>query len=221
MARKAGVEWKAVGASLDDVARTCRALPARTPSAFAYSSSGVLQQAAVVFLSRYITPANYSSQSGSRQTYTAPPGATHGPVKKTNKDEQGNYVRDSKGRFIYAFREKKIFIKGQFVSRTGQMRAFANELASTPPTDSVGVTLAHAANVRTGNSAELTAGIDANGNGFVELTGGYRAAEVGSRSGRPMGVKGWWRSLRSVQGRYATLLKKKYADLLVPKSAGR
>lgn len=210
MARKAGIEWKAVGASLNGLAATMRTLPAATPGAFAYAGSGVLQQAGVVFLARYVTPENHMDAKGN---YTAPPGATHGPVKYSNKDEHGELMRNAKGQFIYAPKERKVFVKGKFVSRSGLMRTFARELAATPPTDSVGVTLAHGVNARKGGTGDMDCGIDREGRGYLLLDGGYAAAEKGQRGVRS-GVRGWWSSLRSVQGRWGTLLKKKYPDLL-------
>lgn len=221
MARKAGLEWKAVGASLTDVATACRALPSKAPGAFAYANSGVMQQAGVVFLSRYITDGNHAKGSGtSRQQYTEPSGGTHGPVRKSNRDSSGNFLRNARGQFIYAARETKLFIKGKFVSRTGEMRATAIELARTPPTESVNVILAFGVNPKGRDGGTITAGVDSRGRAYLEITGGYKAAEVGVRGGFPVGVKGWWRSLRSVQGRWGTLLKKKFPDLLRPTIGG-
>lgn len=214
MARTAGIEWKAVGASLDDLARTMRSMPANAPGAIAYASSGVLQQAGVVMLARYITPASFAQSVGknNRLVYAAPPGATHGKIRKTHKRPDGTYVRNDKGQFVDIVIEEKLFIKGKFVSRTGQMKSLASDLARTAPTESVKVVLSDCANQRNGDSGKIEAGIDAHGNGYVELTGGYRAAEVGSR-GKTNGVKGWYRALRSVQGRWATLIRKKYPEL--------
>lgn len=190
-------------------------MPAQSLSAYAYANSGVAQQAGVVFLGRYITAGDFGGESGNRKTYTEPPGATHGPVVRTNKDASGNYMRNSKGQFIYAAVEKKRYIKGKFVSRTGEMKAFARELAATAPTAQLNATLAYGVNPRSGGSGgDLTASIDSQGRFVLEITGGYKAAEVGSRGGVPMGVKGWWRALRSAQGRWATLIRKKYPELI-------
>lgn len=212
---QAGVDFRAVGASLGDLARACRAMPAQSLGAFAYANSGVAQQAGVVFLGRYITAGDYSADSGNRKTYTEPPGATHGPVVRSNKDANGNFMRNSKGQFIYAAVEKKRYIKGKFVSRTGEMKAFARELAATAPASDLNAVLAFGLNTRSGTSGgDLTASIDNQGRFVLEITGGYKAAEVGSRSGVPMGVKGWWRALRSAQGRWSTLIRKKYPELI-------
>jgi hypothetical protein len=204
MARKAGVEWKAVGASLADLARVCRTLPANSPRAIAYANSGVMQQAGVVMAARYITPENHAEQRGARLNYTAPPNGTHG-LKRVARG----------GRVI----ERKLFVKGQFVARSGEMRKTALELARTGPTESVGVILAHGVNPQGKTGGDITAGIDGEGRGYLEITGGWKAAEVGKKGGYPMGVKGWWRALRSAQGRWATLLKKKYPDLIRVKAA--
>lgn len=212
---QAGVDFRAVGASLGDLARACRAMPAQSLGAFAYANSGVAQQAGVVFLGRYITAGDYSADSGNRKTYTEPPGATHGPVVRSNKDANGNFMRNSKGQFIYAPIEKKRYIKGKFVSRTGEMKAFARELAATAPSAQLNATIAFGVNPRRDASGgDLTASIDNQGRFVLEITGGYKAAEVGSRSGVPMGVKGWWRALRSAQGRWSTLIRKKYPELI-------
>jgi hypothetical protein len=206
MARKAGIEWKAVGASLDDLARTMRRVPAGTPGAFAYASSGVLQQAGVVMLARYITPQNHAEMKRARIVYTAPPDGTHGPMVRTQK-------RNERGQFVQQMEERKLFIKGKFVSRTGNMRGVADELSRAKPSEAVSVTLADGTNPRKGGTGDIEAGIGSDGTGFLSISGGYRAAELGVK-GKANGVRGWWRALRSVQGRYATLLRKKYPDLL-------
>lgn len=220
MARKAGMEWKAVGASLNDVARTMRTLPAGTPGAFAYASSGVLQQAGVVMAARYITPDTHANNGG-RQTrdYTAPSNGTHGPVRMRSRDAQGNLQRNARGQIISTAVEVKLFIKGKFVSRSGEMLATAQELGRTSPTQATNVILAHGVNPKRGDRGEITAGVTSDGSGYLEISGGWKAAEAGVRGGYPQGVKGWWRSLRSVQGRWATLLRKKYPDLLKVKVA--
>lgn len=214
MARKAGLEWKAVGASLDDLARTMRTIPARTPAAIAYANSGVLQQAGIVVAARYITPDTHA-KNGGRQTsdYTVPANGTHGPVRRRSRDANGNLMRNSRGQIITSAVEVKLFVKGQFVSRSGEMLETAKELGRTAPTESVNVILAHGVNPKRGDRGEITAGITHSGNGYLEISGGWKAAEAGVRGGYPAGVKGWWRALRSVQGRWGTLLKKKYPDL--------
>lgn len=60
----------------------------------------------------------------------------------------------------------------------------------------------------------MDAGITSDGTGYITLSDGYRAAEVGQRGTVSNGVKGVWRALRSVQGRWSTLLRKRYSDLL-------
>lgn len=215
MARAAGVEWKAVGASLEDLAATMRKAAHATPGAIAFANSGVMQQAGVVFAARYITSENYLGEKGN---FTAPAGATHGPVRMSSRDKDGKSIRNARGQFIRTAVENKVFIKGKFVSRSGNMRETAKELARTAPTESVGVILAHSVNPRRMGSGEITAGIDKDGNGYLEIDGGYAAAERGSR-GRSNGIKGWWRALRSVQGRWGTMLKKRYPDLLRVKVA--
>ena len=211
--------FTAVGKSLHDLAKTMQTLPKATPGAFAYANSGVLQQAGVVMAARYITPEKHAKSDGRRTNqYTEPPGATHGPVKMSHRDNSGAAVRNARGQFINVPVERKLFIKGKFVSRTGEMLATAQELSRAAPTQLVDVVLAHGVNPKIGRSGgEITAGIYADGNGYLEITGGWKAAEVGVRSGYPAGVKGWWRALRSSQGRWATLLKKKFPDLLTVK----
>lgn len=220
MARKAGIEWKAVGASLTDLARACQALPRGTASAFALANSGVAQQAGVIFLARYITPANYAQNTPRGVEFTEPPGATHGPIVRTNRDESGNFIRNAKGQFVYVAKERKRFIKGQFVSRSGEMREVAADLSRTPPNDKPGRTITMGSNPRKGHSGEIDVSIDAAGHGIFEITGGYCAAEKGSRSGKPMGVKGWYRAIRGASGRWATLIKKKYPDLIQIRKTG-
>lgn len=220
MAKKAGIQFQAVGASLNDVARTCRTLPAGTPGAFAYAASGVLQQAGVVFGARYITNDTHANNGG-RQTrdYTAPTNGTHGPVRMRSRDAQGNLNRNARGQIIAVASEVKLFIKGKFVSRSGEMKATAEELARATPSTAVNVILAHGVNPKRGDRGEITAGVTPDGTGYLEISGGWKAAESGVRGGYPAGVKGWWRALRTVQNRYGTLLKKKYPDLLRVKVA--
>ena len=223
MARVAGLEWKAVGASLNDLARVARSVPAGTPAAFAYANSGVIQQVGVVMLARYITPTTHYAE-GQRRPYTSPPGSTHGPIATTKLSARGErFGRDAKGRWHplkpeevaqTITKEDKVFIRGKFVSRSGAMRDFARELAARGPTENVGTIIGFGINQQSGKSGDLDAGIAADGSGYITLSGGYRAAEVGSRRGGAQGVRGWWRSLRSVQGRWKTLIRKKYPDLM-------
>lgn len=229
MARKAGLEWKAVGVSLDDLARTMRTVPAGTPAAFAYANSGVLQQTGVVMLARYITAENHYA-AGQRRPYTAPPGATHGPIATTKLSARGErFGRDARGRWHplkpeevaqTITKEDKVFIRGKFVSRSGAMRSAAKELSLTAPSEMVGVALAYGTNQQSGKTGDVDVGISADGSGYISLSGGYRAAEVGSRRNSSAGVKGWWRALRSAQGRWRTLIKKKYPELMRLNSRG-
>lgn len=220
MARKAGIEWKAVGASLTDLARACQAVPRGAASAFALANSGVAQQAGVIFLARYITPANYAKNTAQGVEFTEPPGATHGPIVRTNKDESGNFIRNGKGQFVYVAKERKRFIKGKFVSRSGEMREIAADLARTPPNDKPGRTITLGTNPRKGHTGDIDISIEYDGRCVFSIDGGYAAAEKGSRSGRPMGVKGWFRSIRGASGRWSTLIKKKYPDLIQIRKTG-
>lgn len=225
MARVAGLEWKAVGASLNDLARVARSVPAGTPAAFAYANSGVIQQVGVVMLARYITPTTHYAE-GQRRPYTSPPGSTHGPITTTklsargerfgrNKLGQWHKLEDSEVAQTIT-KEDKVFIRGKFVSRSGAMRDFARELASRGPTENVGTIIGFGINQQSGKSGDLDSGIAPDGSGYITLSGGYRAAEVGSRRAKyaSNGIKGWWRGLRSVQGRWKTLIRKKYPDLM-------
>lgn len=223
MARQGGgVEFKALGASLNDLARTMRELPKNTPAALAYASSGVLQQSGKVFLARYITPEDWAKNGGRKTSdYTEPTGATHGPVRMRGKDANGVSIRNARGQFVTVASERKLFIKGKLVSRSGAMRLFAQELAASNPTESVNVEIAQNANPKQGDRGEIMAGITPDGSGYLEITGGWKAAESGTRGGYPAGTKGWWRALRTVQNRFATLLRKKYPGLMIPKAAGR
>lgn len=225
MARVAGLEWKAVGAGLDGLARKMQSVPAGAPSAFAYANSGVLQQVGVVMLARYITAEDHYA-AGQRRPYTSPPGSTHGPITTTKLSARGErFGRDELGRWHkledsevaqVITKEDKVFIKGKFVSRSGAMRGAARELSLQDPSESVDVLLCGAINQQPGKNGEIEAGINKDGSGYISLSGGYRAAEVGSRNSRykQQGVRGWWRSLRSVQGRWKTLIRKKYPELM-------
>lgn len=224
MARVAGLEWKAVGAGLDGLARKMQSVPAGAPSAFAYANSGVLQQVGVVMLARYITAENHYA-AGQRRPYTSPPGSTHGPITTTKLSARGErFGRDKLGRWHnledsevaqVITNEDKVFIRGKFVSRSGAMRETARDLSKKDPSESIGI-IVWENNGQPAKNGEIEAGINKDGSGYISLSGGYRAAEVGSRNSRykQQGVRGWWRSLRSVQGRWKTLLRKKYPDLM-------
>ncbi len=225
MARVAGLEWKAVGASLNDLARVARSVPAGTPAAFAYANSGVIQQVGVVMLARYITPTTHYAE-GQRRPYTSPPGSTHGPITTTKLSARGErFGRDAKGRWHplkpeevaqTITNEDKVFIRGKFVSRSGAMLGFAKDVAAHAPASSPGEIIAWENNGQHGKSGEMEAGTTADGSGYIMLSGGYRAAEVGSRRSAysQQGVRGWWRALRSAQGRWKTLIRKKYPELM-------
>lgn len=215
MARAAGIEWKAVGASLDTFAATMRTAAHRSPEAFAFANSGVLQQAGVVLKARYIVDGEHAKTAKSgRSVYTEPPGATHGPVVATIRDNAGNIMRNQRGQFQRKYVERKIFVKGKFVDRSGGMANAADELASSAPTTKFPTEIASGETGQAGKKSALTVGIDASGNGYVTLSDGYAAAERGTRKRTSSPVRGWWRALRSVQGRWATLLRKKYPELL-------
>lgn len=203
----AGVQFKAVGKSLDDLARKCRDLPKGSPGAIAYANSGVLQQAGRVVADKHIVPGQYADKTKNGYlNYTAPPGATHGPISTKRRT-----FRD--GRSVQTTTERKIFVKGKFVSRTGEMEGFARDLSRAAPTERMGV-IEDAQNPGKKRDGTLLAEILPNGNAVLTLSGGYRAAEAGSRARSSNGVKGWWRGLRTASGRWSTLLRKKYPELL-------
>lgn len=222
MARKAGIEWKAVGASLDTLATTMRAAKESTPALLGLASGTVLQQAGVVIKSRYIVPGAFAVETKNRINYTAPPGATHGPISKRQLSRHGEpFGRNERGQWrkmqpedvaTEIVTEKKIFVKGKFVSRTKGIQSFVDELASAVPEQRVDYLLA----IQPGRTIkdDLEAGVDPDGRGYLTATGGYAAAERGSRKNGQNGVRGFWRALRSVEGRWATLMRKKYPDLL-------
>ena len=215
MARAAGVEWKAVGASLDTLAATMRTAAHKAPEAFAYANSGVLQQAGVVLAARYIVDGNHAKDDKSgRSIYTAPPGATHGPVVSTIRDNSGNIMRNDRGQWQRKFVERKLFVKGKFVDRSGGMANAADDLARAAPTTRMGVQIVDGETGQRGKRGQVAVGIDRDGNGYVTLSDGYAAAERGTRKRVSSPVRGWWRSLRSVQGRWSTMLRKRYPDLL-------
>jgi hypothetical protein len=203
----AGVQFKAVGKSLDDLAQKCRALPKGAPGAIAFANSGVLQQAGRVVADKYVVPGQYATTNKAGYLdYTEPPGATHGPIKTSRRT-----FRD--GRAIQTTTERKIFRRGKFVSRTGEMLGFARDLSRAAPRTAPGL-IEDAQNPGKKRDGKLRAEILPNGNGVLTLSGGYRAAEAGSRARSSNGVKGWWRGLRTASGRWSTLLRKKYPDLL-------
>lgn len=208
-----GVEFRAVRASLDTLAKTVRSAAANQKTAFAYANSGILQLAAGVLTSRYLVPGYYAESSpkdlrGLR--YKEPPGATHGPMIRTIRDQSGSILRDERGRFVERMVEQKRFVKGKFVTRSGDLEDAFRDLQADPPKAEASRQLVR----MTGQDGQIDAWIDRHGNGLIKMAGGYRAAEVGSRKSGRAGIKGVWRSLRTVQGRWATLLRKRYPDLL-------
>lgn len=195
-----GIEFKAIGRGLDDLARTIQSGAMKAPDAFAYANSGLIQLAGDVLRTRYIVPGHHSVTTKSGYTsYTAPPGATHGPIRKT---------RDGRG-----YTEKKIYVKGKFVDRTGGLLEGANDIAASAPSTHRNIVIADSETGQKGKNGKIIAGIDGDGNGYIRMTDGYRAAEVGSRGVKQEGKRGVWRSLRTVRSRWASLLKKKYPDL--------
>lgn len=195
-----GIEFKAIGRGLDDLARTIQSGAMKAPDAFAYANSGLIQLAGEVLRTRYIVPGHHSVTTKSGYTsYTAPPGATHGPIRKT---------RDGRG-----YAEKKIYIKGKFVDRTGGLLEGANEIATSQPSSRRNVVIADSETGQKGKHGRIVAGIDGDGDGYIRMIDGYRAAEAGSRGRQQEGKKGVWRSLRTVRSRWASLLKKRYPDL--------
>lgn len=215
MARKAGIDWKAVGASLDTLAATMRAAKERTPGIMALGSSTVLQQSGVVLKARYIVDGDYSVRTKSGYTsYTAPPGATHGPVVMARRGSDGKSFRNERGQFVLRPTEKKIFVKGKFVDRSGGIAGAADDLATFVPSEKLGAVIVDAETSQYRKNGQLIAGIDASGGGYITLSDGYAAAERGSRGRGQNGVRGIWRALRSVQGRWTTIVRKRYPDLL-------
>lgn len=204
----ASVSFKAVGASLDTLAKRCQALPKGAPSTFAYANSGVLQQAGVVARERYIVPGrNAETNKAGYSDYKTPAGATHGPMTRKTRN-----FRD--GRSIATTTENKIFVKGKFVDRSGGMLGFANDLSRIPPREGMSRTIEESETGQKGKRGEIMASIDAQGRGILTLSDGYRAAEAGSRGRGSNGVKGWYRALRTASSRWSTLIKKKYPELL-------
>lgn len=204
----ASVSFKAVGASLDTLAKRCQALPKGAPSTFAYANSGVLQQAGVVARERYIVPGrNAETTKNGNANYTTPPGATHGPMTRKVRT-----FRD--GRTIATTTEQKLFVKGKFVDRSGGMLGFANDLSRDPPSERLSYEIVDGETGQKGKDGQIMASIDANGRGILTLSDGYRAAEVGSRGRASNGVKGWYRALRTASSRWSTLIRKKYPELL-------
>ena len=215
MARVSDVRWKAVGASLDDLAATMRSAARRGPEAFAYANSAILVQVGGVVASRYIVPGGHMETTRSGQPiYTAPPGGTHGPVRWTTKDANGNSLRNERGQFIRRPVEGKIFVKGKFVDRSGGMLAAATDLSLSLPSDKFPRLIERGETGQHGKKSEIQIGIDPNGNGYVLLIDGYAAAEKGTRKTQSSPVRGWWRGIRSVYGRWSTMVRKKYPDLL-------
>lgn len=222
----AGIQFRAVGASLDTLAKKCQALPRGSVDAFAFANAGVLQIAGQIAKDKYIVGGRNAEETpnGRRLIYTPPPGATHGPITTIKLSRYGErFGRDERGRWgplkpsdvaQVITHEKPLFVKGKFVGRSGAMEAFAKELsqAGVEQHGKPGTTLAIEPNPRDSRS-DLLAEIDKDGRGILTITGGYRAAEVGSR-GRLNGVKGWWRALRGASGRWGTLIRKRYPELI-------
>lgn len=193
------IEFKAIGRGLDDLARTIQSGAMKAPDAFAYANSGLIQLAGEVFRTRYIVPGSWVDFSRGRMNYTEPPGGTHGPGASAYG-----------GRAVVM---QKLFVKGKFVDRTGDLLQFAEDVAGSIPSTSRPHRIATGNSLGRGRGGELIAEVDRNGDGYIRMTDGYRAAEVGSRSRTQEGKKGVWRSLRTVRSRWASLLKKKYPDL--------
>lgn len=221
----AGVSFKAVGASLDTLAKRCHALPKGAPSTFAYANSGVLQQAGVVARERYIVPGrNAETTKNGYSQYTAPPGATHGPISTRRLSRYGEpFGRDERGRWgplkdadvaQKITTERKLFVKGKFVDRSGGMIGFAADLAHDQPSTRLDYEIVDGETLQSRKRGQISASIDANGRGILTLSDGYRAAEVGSRGRASNGVKGWYRALRTASSRWSTLIRKKYPELL-------
>lgn len=199
-----GIEFKAVGKGLDDLAKSIRDNARSAPDAFAYASSGLIQLAGAVLRDKYIVAGSYVEHGkNGRLTYTEPPGGTHGPYYRSHGDR--------------AYSMHKIFVKGKFVDRTGGLLGFAHDVAGSIPSEVHPRTIGHEQSAGRGRGGEIVAGINRDGSGYIIMKDGYRAAEVGSRQDKTdrlqEGKRGVWRSLRTVRGRFATLLKKKYPDL--------
>jgi len=220
----AGLQFKAVGASLDTLAKRCKELPNGSVQAFAYANAGVLQIAGKIVVDKYIVSGSHAEQSkrSGRLVYTAPPGATHGPLSTIKLSKYGErFGRNAKGQWgplkpedvaTVIHKERPIFVKGKFVSRSTAMEQFADDVGGSTISDVAGRVIASGYNPQD-HGSNLRAEIDKDGRGILTISGGYRAAEVGSK-GRSNGVKGWWRGLRTASTRWGTLIKKKYPELL-------
>lgn len=220
-----GISFKAVGASLDTLAKRCQELPRSSVGALAYANSGVLQQVGKIMHSRYIVAGRnaVTGKSGYTQ-YTQPAGATHGPISVKKFSKHGErFGRDERGRWrtlkpedvaSTITTERKLFVKGKFVDRTGAMLGAADDLRSADPSVEFPRLMSEAETGQKGKRSEVSVGIDANGLGYVELKDGYAAAERGTRSRVSSPVRGWWRALRTASGQWGKLLNKKYPDLL-------
>jgi hypothetical protein len=225
---KGGLSFKAVGASLDTLAKRCHDLPKAAPSTFAFANSGVIQQAGRIVRERYIVPGSFIEYRGRKSgayDYTEPPGATHGSISTKRFSKFGErFGRDARGRWgplkdsdvaYTVTTERKLFVKGKFVSRNGTMQGFAEDLQSSEPEAKASRVIAQDYSIASlGKYNELRASIDADGRGVIELIGGYRAAEVGSRKQGSNGVRGWFRGLRTASSQWSKLLSKKYPGLL-------
>lgn len=204
----AGVQFRAVGASLDTLAQRCKELPRGSVQAFAYANSGVMQIAGKIVADKYTTPKEYAEprRSGRSLQYSAPPGGTHGPVQYTSFRTNGK----TKKQLVIAREKNLLFIKGKFVSRSGNLREFALEMGRSTPSESTPNVIAE----ESGNSGNLTCYVEKDGRGFLTISGGYRGAEMGQKGTVSNGVRGFWRGLRTASTRWGTLIKKRYPELL-------
>lgn len=206
----ASLTFKAVGKSLDDLAKRCREMPRDSKGAIAFASSGMIQVAGAVIREKYVVPGEYSvGTKRGRLNYTSPPGATHGSMGYTTLRTDGKKKRD-----IVRATENKIFVKGKFVSRTGQLQSWADGLRSSQPSAEFPRVIDEAESIRHKSSGELVAGVDSEGRAYIEAKGGYRAAEVGQKGTISNGVRGLWRGFRASTGRFGTIIKKRYPELL-------
>lgn len=210
-----GISFKAVGASLDTLAKRCQELPRSSVGSLAYANSGVLQQAGEIVRSRYVVAGHHSDLSRSGYTrYLEPPGATHGPVKMAWKAKGGEAFRNQRGQFEKRPIEIKLFVKGKFVDRTGAMLGAADDVRGSKPSEVYPRIITEVETGQKGKRSEVAVGIDAAGLGYVTLSDGYAAAERGTRTRISSPVRGWWRALRTASTQWGKLLNKTYPDLL-------
>lgn len=203
----AGLQFKAVGASLDTLAKRCKELPKGSVQAFAYANAGVLQVAGKIVVDKYTTPGEhaYPRKSGSLQ-YTTPPGGTHGPVQYNSFQTNGK----KKKTLVIARERNLLFIKGKFVSRSGDLRDFAERVSRSTPAETTPNVIAEEVN----KNGALSCYVDRDGKGILTISGGYRGAEMGQKGTISNGVRGFWRGLRTASSRWGTLIKKRYPELL-------